>query len=116
MGQVLGYDVFLVWDKAEDITNIDIHRKENTEIKSYLIKCLKNSQTFSFLKYNLDSFDKNNKKISYNLQEIKEEFPGLFEKNKIIDSGYKQSMNQLENIITVLFKEQIKLNKSKYFF
>lgn len=78
MGQVLGYDVFLVWDKAEDITNIDIHRKENTEIKSYLIKCLKNSQTFSFLKYNLDSFDKNNKKISYNLQEIKDEFPVLF--------------------------------------
>ena len=66
------------WDKAEKITNIYIHRKENVEIKSYLVKCLKNVQTFSFLKYNLDSFDKSNKKISYNLQEIKEEFPVLF--------------------------------------
>ena len=78
MGQILGYDVFLVWDKAEQITNIDIHKKENSELKSELIKCLKNSQTFSFLKYNLDMFDKSNKKISYNLQEIKEEFPVLF--------------------------------------
>lgn len=78
MGQIMGYDVFLVWDKAEQITNIDIHRKENAEIKSELIKCLKNTQTFSFLKYNLDMFDKSNKKISYNLQEIKEEFPVLF--------------------------------------
>jgi hypothetical protein len=68
----------LVWDKAEQITNIDIHKKENSELKSELIKCLKNSQTFSFLKYNLDMFDKSNKKISYNLQEIKEEFPVLF--------------------------------------
>jgi|688.fasta_scaffold65311_5 capsid portal protein len=78
MGQIMGYDVFLVWDKAEQITNIDIHKKENSELKSELIKCLKNSQTFSFLKYNLDMFDKSNKKISYNLQEIKEEFPVLF--------------------------------------
>jgi hypothetical protein len=77
IGTVFGYDVFLIWDKAEIMTNINIQMKENDAIVNFA-KSIKNSQTFSFFKYLTDSLNKHNKTIQLPLQEVKEEFPVLY--------------------------------------
>lgn len=78
IGAVMGVDIFLIWDKAEKITTINIDRKDNVKTISAITKSFKNPQTFSFMKYLIDSFDKYNRKVSMPLEEIKEEFPLLF--------------------------------------
>ena len=78
IGAVMGVDIFLIWDKAEKITTINIDRKDNVKTISAITKSFKNPQTFSFIKYLIDSFDKRNRKVSMPLEEIKEEFPSLY--------------------------------------
>lgn len=78
IGAVMGVDIFLIWDKAEQITTINIDKKDNTKTISAITKSFKNPQTFSFIKYLIDSFDKRNRKVSMPLEEIKEEFPSLY--------------------------------------
>ena len=78
IGAVMGVDIFLIWDKAEKITTINIDRKDNVKTISAITKSFKNPQTFSFIKYLIDSFDKYNRKVSMPLEEIKEEFPSLY--------------------------------------
>lgn len=102
---------------------------DNNKINWNNIKNLNNKDIFSYLKYLFDLINvfASRTKFSNINNTIKLNFDNDFDainqinfsldietKNKIIDSGYKQSITQLENIITVLFKEQIKLNKSKY--
>lgn len=83
IGAVMGVDIFLIWDKAEKITTINIDKKDNTKTISAITKSFKNAQTFSFIKYLIDSFDKYNRKVSMPLDEIKEEFPLLFSDEEI---------------------------------
>jgi hypothetical protein len=78
IGAVMGVDIFLIWDKAEKITTINIDTKDNVKTISAITKSFKNPQTFSFIKYLIDSFDKRNRKVSMPLEEIKEEFPSLY--------------------------------------
>jgi hypothetical protein len=77
IGTVFGYDIFLVWDKAEIITNINIQKKDNNTLATFA-KTVKNSQTFSFFKYLTDSLSLYEKTIQLPLHEVKEEFPYLF--------------------------------------
>jgi len=84
VGTVFGYDVFLIWDKAEIMTNINIQKKENDAIIDFA-RSIKNSQTFSFFKYLTESLTKFNRTIQLPLQDVKEEFPTLFNEN-VIDS------------------------------
>ena len=58
-------------------------RNSLCETISAITKSFKNPQTFSFIKYLIDSFDKYNRKVSMPLEEIKEEFPMLFHDEEI---------------------------------
>lgn len=105
---------------------------ENSKINLENIKNLShNKDIISYLKYLFDLFNiiiSRTKFLDIN-NTIKLNFDNEFNninhfnfsldsetRNKIIDCGYKQSINQINNIVNFLFKEQVKLNKSKYFF
>lgn len=85
IGTVMGYDVFFIWDKAEDITGINIDLKVNSKILPTISGKLKNIQTFSFFKYLIDSTDRRDKSITINMSEVMEEFPSLY--GDVIDNG-----------------------------
>lgn len=85
IGAVMGYDVFFIWDKAEDMTGVNIDLKVNSKILPTISNRLKNIQTFSFFKYLIDSTDKRDKSITIELSEVMEEFPSLY--GDIIESG-----------------------------
>lgn len=78
MGTILGFPTYIAWDKAEYITGINILSKENSVALKELMKRMKNTQTISFFKYVIDNFEKNQKRMSFKLNELKEEFPYLF--------------------------------------
>lgn len=80
VGVIFGVEIYFVWDKAEEITKINIEKRENYRILSFLCKCLKCSQTMSFIKFVIDSIDKNNKTYTFCLNEIQEEIPLIFDK------------------------------------
>jgi len=85
IGAVMGYDVFFIWDKAENITGINIDLKVNSKILPTVSSKFKNIQTFSFFKYLIDSTDKYNKSITINMSEVMEEFPSLY--GDVTDNG-----------------------------
>lgn len=86
VGTVFGYDVFLVWDKAEKITTINIQKKDNDCIKHFT-KMIKHSQTFSFIKYLVESLNKYDRTIQMPLSDVKEEFPLLYAYEEITDNS-----------------------------
>lgn len=79
IGTVMGYDVFFVWDKAKIITGVNLFLKTNSDILPTITSKFKNIQTFSFFKYLIESVDKKDRGIVIDLNEVKEEFPGLYE-------------------------------------
>lgn len=85
IGAVMGYDVFFIWDKAENMTGININLKDNSKILPTVSSKFKNVQTFSFFKYLIDSTDKHNKSITINMSEVMEEFPSLY--GNVIENG-----------------------------
>lgn len=101
---------------------------DNYKINFENIKNLSNNKDIiSYLKYLFDLiniFSSKTKFTSTN-NTIKLDFNAINQmnfsldietKNKIIDSGYQQSITQLKHIIDFLFKEQVNLNRSKYSF
>jgi len=78
MGSILGCSTYFVWDKAEKFTNINIFKKENSSLLTDLMKKVKGVQTISFLKYMIDDFEKRKERLSFKINEVKEEFPHLF--------------------------------------
>ena len=86
VGTVFGFDVFLVWDKAEKITAINIQKKDN-DCVVHFAKMIKHSQTFSFIKYLVESLNKYDRTIQMPLSEVKEEFPLLYSYEEITDNS-----------------------------
>ena len=86
LGTVFGFDLFLTWDKAEKLTNINIQKKDNDSIVNFA-KMLKHSQTFSFIKYLIESVNKRDNKIQLPLNEVKEEFPLLYD-NESVENNF----------------------------
>lgn len=78
VGEIFETSIYFVWDKAKDMTGIDINKKENYEVLSFLNKCLRCAQTMSFIKFVLDSLDKETRKYSFSMKSIPEEFPLIF--------------------------------------
>lgn len=87
VGSAFGFEIYLVWDKAQIYTDIDIYMKENATSVSEFARKIKNIQTHSFLKYLSESLNKFDKKIQLYLRDVPEEFPGLFEEHEIIDDA-----------------------------
>ena len=87
VGSAFGFEIYLVWDKAQIYTDIDIYMKENAISVAEFARKIKNIQTHSFLKYISESLNKFDKKIQLYLRDVPEEFPGLFEEHEIIDSA-----------------------------
>ena len=87
VGSAFGFEIYLVWDKAQIYTDIDIYMKENATSVAEFARKIKNIQTHSFLKYLSESLNKFDKKIQLYLRDVPEEFPGLFEKHEIIDDA-----------------------------
>lgn len=85
VGKAFGFEIYLVWDKAQTYTNIDIYKKESAEAVNEFARKIKNIQTHSFLKYLSESLNKFDKQIQLLLRDVPEEFPGLFEDYEIID-------------------------------
>jgi hypothetical protein len=79
IGTVMGTDVYFIWDKAKIVTGINLDLKSNSEILPTITSKFKNIQTFSFIKYLLESIDKRDKGVVIDLIEVKEEFPALYE-------------------------------------
>ena len=86
VGTVFGFDVFLVWDKAEKITTINIQKKDN-DCVIHFAKMIKHSQTFSFIKYLVESLNKHDRTIQMPLSDVKEEFPLLYGYEEITDNS-----------------------------
>lgn len=86
IGTVFGFDVFLTWDKAEKLTTINLQKKDNDTIVSFA-KMIKHSQTFSFIKYLVESLNKYDKTIQMPLNDVKEEFPLLYGYEEITDNS-----------------------------
>lgn len=86
IGKAFGFDIYLVWDKAQMYTNIDIYNKESTDAVVEFARKIKNIQTHSFLKYLSESLNKFDKEVQLSLRDVPEEFPGLYEDYEIIDA------------------------------
>ena len=87
VGKAFGFEIYLVWDKAQIYTNIDIYKKESAEVVAEFARKIKNVQTHSFLKYLAESLNKFDKKIQLLLRDVPEEFPGLYEDYEIMDNS-----------------------------
>jgi hypothetical protein len=87
VGKAFGFDIYLVWDKAQIYTNIDIYKKDNSESVAEFARKIKNIQTYSFLKYLSESLNKFDKQIQLLLRDVPEEFPSLFEEHEITDAA-----------------------------
>lgn len=83
IGNIFSSEIYFVWDKAEQMTGINIHSKENSSAMKHLFKCLKCTQTISFIKFVIDSVTKEDKKFSFYINDIQEEFPLLFANDEI---------------------------------
>jgi hypothetical protein len=86
VGKAFGFEIYLVWDKAQIYTNIDIYKKDNSESVVEFARKIKNIQTYSFLKYLSESLNKFDKQIQLLLRDVPEEFPNLFEEHEITDN------------------------------
>ena len=87
VGSAFGFEIYLVWDKAQIYTNIDIYKKESSESVSEFARKIKNVQTHSFLKYLSESLNKFDKQVQLHLRDVPEEFPGLYDENEIMDNS-----------------------------
>jgi hypothetical protein len=87
VGKAFGFEIYLVWDKAQIYTNIDIYKKESAEVVAEFARKIKNVQTHSFLKYLSESLNKFDKKVQLLLRDVPEEFPGLYEDYEIMDNS-----------------------------
>ena len=86
VGSAFGFEIYLVWDKAQIYTNIDIYKKESAEVVAEFARKIKNVQTHSFLKYLSESLNKFDKKVQLLLRDVPEEFPGLYDDYEIMDA------------------------------
>ena len=86
VGKAFGFEIYLVWDKAQIYTNIDIYKKESAEVVAEFARKIKNVQTHSFLKYLSESLNKFDKKVQLLLRDVPEEFPGLYDDYEIMDA------------------------------
>ena len=105
---------------------IDTYNTDWETLKDYI----ENKNIINYLKYLSELINifisktkfsniENTIKLSFKNFNNSEQFNFLLDKNKkndIINSGYNQSLIQINKIINTLSKEQIKIYKSKYFF
>lgn len=86
IGKAFDFDIYLVWDKGQIYTNIDIYKKDNANSIVEFAKKIKNIQTFSFLRYLSENLNKYDKKIQLYLKDVPEEFPALYDESEMIDN------------------------------
>lgn len=86
IGNTSGFEIYLIWDKAQIYTDIDIFKKESAVAVHVFTQKLKNIQTHSFLKYLCENLNKSENIIKLNIKDVPEEFPSLFEEHEIFDN------------------------------